>query len=119
MNWYYKNKYYIKDVPREFLKIENLGDFLEDFDKKRLTDRERENLRGELLRIHLQEFVDARLKDYRLKPYIAGASPAIVLRIHTKHSDYCAVRFDNGAEVRCPKSLFREAPVREEITRLY
>lgn len=119
MNYYHNNRYYTKVIPKEFRIIPNLGDFLEDLEHKRLTDSERENLRGELLRLYLESFVKEKLQDYKLKPYIREANPSTVIRVTTKHHTYYAVKFDNGVEVKCPRSIFMAAPVREEVTRLY
>lgn len=116
---YYIKKRYVKLIPKKFYPIRNLEDFLDDLEHRRLSDTERENLKKELLRLHLENFLKEKNYDSNLRPYINGANPLVVLLVRTKHSEYAAVRFDNGIEVRCPKQLYTESPNKKEIKRLY
>lgn len=116
---YYHNGHYIKLIPDKYDCIENIGDFLEELDRKRLTGSERENLQGELLRLYLEVFVDEINRNSLLRPHINGAIPSAVVRVRTKEKLYHAVKFSNGVEVRCKRTLYLNAPVKTSINRLY
>lgn len=116
---YIHNGHYVKMIPTEFETIENIGDYLEDLDKKRLTDSERENLQGALLRLYLKVFMAKVNRNALLRPIINGAFPSAVIQVRTKDRLYHAVQFDNGVEVKCKQKIYLNSPVKKTINRLY
>ena len=115
----FHKKRYLKLIPEKFSSIENVTDYLDDPEHKRLTESEREALNRELLSRHLEAYICRQKKDIHLKRFMGKTEPVTVLRIETRSHHYHAIKMANGTELKCPAELYRISPLKETVKRLY
>lgn len=114
----YHNKYYIKLIPDEFQELENITDYLEDEDEKRLTKRERENIKVAIMQQRVSKVLMPALKanDPLVLEQIQDAVPVKTYKVTTNdHQVYYVVEFDNRVKVRCSEAIFRISPIRGRL----
>lgn len=99
----------LKIIPEKFAKVENITEFLEDEDKRRLTEVERQNLEDALFiqeyEIYLRQIV--ALKDKEMYEKVKNSKPAYAVKIKMKGGKTnFVIRTTNNISLRCPKSLY-------------
>ena len=112
----YKNRV-VKIVPSIYNKIENITDYLEDFDHLRLSKTERNCLNvalfqnqstwmPEVLPLNKPETIDM----------VKGAMPTTCFCVQTvDNQQYFVVDFDNGSKLRCSNFLFKISHKKESL----
>lgn len=114
----YHKKYYIKLIPDKFQELENITDYLEEEDKKRLTTREYQNIKAAILRQRVSKVLLPVLKtsDPLVLEQIKDALPVKTYKVTTNDEQvYYVVEFDNRVKVRCSEAIFRISPVRGRL----
>lgn len=107
----------IKLIPREYQGIENITDYLEDFENMRLTDVERATLNKQMFRhyaeLFLRKLVKAEKLDYlRIK----NAFPLTTIKVLTSDNQtYYVLKMSNEFSVRCDEALYMKSPGKEEM----
>lgn len=107
----------IKLIPRKYEGIENITDYLEDFEHKRLTEDERDHLDNRLFRQECENFLSDLEKSEKLvHEQVKDAWPILSLRVLTSDNQtYYAIRMSNNISVRCDEALYRLSPVKQKI----
>jgi hypothetical protein len=110
----YHNNYYIKLIPDQFLELENITDYLEDEFEKRLSKRERKNIKSAILQQRVSKVLLPALaaNDPLVLEQIKGALPIKTYKVTTNdHQVYYVVEFDNRCKVRGSEAVYRISPV--------
>ena len=108
-----------KNIPKRYVEIENIEDYIDDLHCSRLSETERHNLNTQLMKFKMAEAIAEINKIPSIRELIQTSEPAKALRIKTRNDTYYVLRFANGNEVRCMPSQFKACPVKETINRLY
>lgn len=114
----YHNKYYIKLIPDEFQELENISDYLEDEHEKRLSARERVNIKAAILQQRVARVLIPELQktDPLVMEQIQDAIPVKAYEVKTNDNQtYYVVEFDNRVKVRCSESIYRISSVRGRL----
>jgi len=114
----YHNKYYVKLIPDHFQELENITDYLEDEHEKRLTKRERKNIKIAILQQRVSKVLLPALKVTHplVLEQIKGALPVKTYKVTTNDDQvYYVVEFDNRVKVRCSEAIFRISPLRGRL----
>lgn len=94
-----------KIIPQKFAEIKNIGDYIDDMERKRLSKTERRNLEFRLFELKTSEFIESVKQDRLTGPFIKDAKLAGVVRIITKKHSYFVMRFDNRREITVPEKI--------------
>lgn len=107
----------IKRIPRKYEGIENITDYLEDFEHKRLTDDERDHLDNRLFRQECEKFLEKlEQNEHLVHEQVKDAHPTLSVKANTSDGQtYYAIRMSNNISVRCEESLYRLSPVKQKI----
>lgn len=114
----YHNNHYVKLIPDQFQELENITDFLEDEFEKRLSKRERKNIKSAILQQRVSKVLLPALaaNDPLVLEQIKGAIPVKTYKVTTNdHQVYFVVEFNNRVKVRCSEAIFRISPVRGRL----
>lgn len=116
---YFYNNHHLKTIPAHFAGIENLEDYIDDLEKKRLSETERQQLNAVLMRERMIEFINSISEDPKLKEHITKTEPRTAACVQTRSDRYYVIIFDNKKEVRCDINTYNAAPIKTTIKRLY
>ena len=107
----------IKLIPRKYDGIENITDYLEDFEHMRLTEDERDHLDNRLFRQECERFLEKlEQSEHLVHEHVKDAYPVLSIKANTSDGQvYYAIRMSNNISVRCEESLYRMSPVKHEI----
>jgi hypothetical protein len=107
----------IKLIPRKYDGIENITDYLEDFEHKRLTEAERDNLNNRLFRQAAEIFLaDLEKSEKLVHEQVKDAWPILSIKVKTSDDQtYYAIKMSNNISVRCEEALYRMSPVKDSI----
>ena len=110
----YRNRE-LKLLPLKYAKIENITDYLENFEQKRLTETEREYL-DEALFVQAASELIARLE--KTNPHglnqIKDAIPLHVTQYKSEQGDiFYALRMSNDIHIHCKPSLYNISPAKQ------
>nr|WP_321357209.1 hypothetical protein [uncultured Draconibacterium sp.] len=115
---HYHNGHYIKLIPARFSELANIGDYLEDEHGKRLLPVERKNLVYALFcqRVEIVFLQQFRKHNPLESEQIGTARPTRVTKVVTNDGqEYFVLRFNNGAAIRCPGTLYAISPVKNKL----
>lgn len=112
------NNQVIKLIPAKFNVIENITDYLEDFEHKRLTEGERETLDYALFAQEASKFIEElKEKEKLVYEFCCNTKPASTMKVITSDEQvYYALRMSNNLSIRCDEALYRLSPIRNKIT---
>jgi len=107
----------IKLIPRKYQGIENITDYLEDFEHMRLTDDERDILDNRMFRQECESFLEKLEQSENLvHEHVKDAYPMLSIKANTSDGQtYYAIKMSNNISVRCDESLYRLSPVKHKI----
>lgn len=107
----------IKLIPRKYEDIENITDYLEDFEHKRLTEVERATLEKQMFPHHASKLLKKLIADKKLDPSsVKDAIPVSTIKVLTSDNQiYYVIYMSNKVSVCCDESLYLMSPEKEEI----
>ena len=112
------NNQYLKILPKKFLDIKNIVDFLEDESVKRLTPIERNNLKKALFQQRVSQTLLSYLSQHEplILEQVGEAKPMIAYKVSTNDGQlYYVLKFDNNVTVRCSEIIYRMSPNRGKL----
>lgn len=104
----------IKLVPKKYIRITNITDFLEDFEYIRLSEVERNSLDQELFRLEAENFLMyLNFSDPLVFERVKDARPVAAGKIKDADGENCTVLvMSNNLHVRCNETLYSLSPVK-------
>ena len=115
----YHNNHYVKLIPDQFQELENIIDYLEDEHEKRLSKRERKNIKIAILQQRVSKVLIPALaaNDPLVLEQIQDAVPIKTYKVSTNDNQvYFVVEFDNRVKVRCSESIYKISPLRGQLS---
>jgi hypothetical protein len=107
-----------KLIPARYLIIENITDYLENFEEHRLTEAEREYLDEALFKQAACKFIETLEKTNPLVfDQVKDSKPTHAVQFRSGSGEvFYALRMMNGINVRCIPEVFKLSHVKERIT---
>lgn len=104
-------------IPAEFGSIENITDYLEDFDHIRLSNDERESLNQALFPNAVCQLLRKIKGDKDVaEKHIENIEHIYAVKVETSDGQtYFALKINNDLSVRCDEKLFNKSPIQKEI----
>ena len=116
-----KNNKPIKLIPSKFRVIENITDYLEYEDQRRLTKFERKHLEKALFLHHFARLIASlewRYPETYEKVKDSNPAFAVKVKIHGQSTSF-AIRTDNNISLKCSQQLYELCPdKRQNATQL-
>lgn len=107
----HKNKP-LKLIPSKYQVIENITDFLENEDQRRLTEAERHHLENALFRNTFDRLIASlESRDPETYEKVKDSNPvyAVKVKAYGESTSY-AIRTSNNISLKCSKQLYEQCP---------